>query len=346
VPVWVVVAALIGWGLWQASQFMREVSAEVGGPRLVEAAPAVAASTEQAGAVATTDGASDGGTGVGDVIDPAERVTAQEWALATTPAGIVQENLVGDAGALLEQSLAAEHAEVSGTAEELMARGTKLLDAGRIVEGRAALNGALVQLEKDPRGEGLRQELTALNAGIFLGSTVVAEDPAAKYIEIQPGDSFLKLGRRFSVPAALLEAINPGLNPRNLRPLTGMKVVQGPFHLRVFKSAKRVDLYARDLYVQSFAGLVEEGNYLPSGTYRVSAGSKIRVGQKVWVGIEGVGEGGRDMVSGWLYGEAGPRGVGRGKRSELISGVKIADADLWQLYNVLVEGRSLVRVEP
>jgi hypothetical protein len=153
----------------------------------------------------------------------------------------------------------------------------------------------------------------------------------------------LKLGRRFSVPAGLIEQMNPGLNPRNLKPLTGVKVVQGPFHLRVFKRAGRIDLYARDLYVQSFAGQVEEGNFLPAGTYRVSVGSKIRVGERVWVGIEGGGEGGGEMVSGWLYGEAGPR---RGRRADVISGVKIADSDLWQLYNVLVEGRSLVRVEP
>jgi hypothetical protein len=120
-------------------------------------------------------------------------------------------------------------------------------------------------------------------------------------------------------------------------------VVQGPFHLRIFKSAGRIDLYARDLYVQSFAGQVEEGNYLPAGTYRVERGSKIQVGRRVWVGIQGGGETAREAVSGWLYGQAGPR---RAKRSDLISGVKIADAELFQLYNVLVEGRSLVRVEP
>jgi hypothetical protein len=326
--------------LWQAAQFRSEVLAEVGGPRVVETAPVAVAATEPV-TVATTDASPD----QGDLIDPSERVTAEEWASATTPAGIVQENLVADAGALLDQHGGVEdHAAVTGTMEELMARGAKFLDAGKIVEGRAALNGALEQLETDPRGEKLRQELAELNAGIFLGSMVVPGDPAAKYIEIQPGDSFLKLGRRYSVPASFLEAINPGLNPRNLKPLAGVKVVQGPFHLRVFKSAGRIDLYARDLYVQSFAGVVEEGNYLPVGTYRVSAGTKIRVGQKVWVGIEGGGDHGGEMVSGWLYGEAGPRG--RTRRSDLISGVKIADGDLWQLYNVLVEGRSLVRIEP
>jgi len=343
-PLWAGIAALVGWGMWQAAEFRRSLNDEPG------ASPASATTAAAAAPTIVNDAPpgidrNDGGEPE-QMFNASLRVTPDEWAAATTPAALDQVNEaapvpVGVVEPAVAASAPAEQSSV--TADELMARGAQLLDAGHIVEGRASLNAALAVLGEDPRSEHLRQELTSLNADIFLGSTVVAEDPAANYVDIQPGDSFLKLGRRYGIPPALVEAINPGLNPRNLKPATGVKIVQGPFHLRIFKHAGRIDLYARDLYVQSFAGSVEEGNYLPVGTYRVSSGSKIQVGQKVWVGIEGASEGAREVVNGWLYGQAGPR---QAKRSDLISGIKLADADLVQLYNVLVEGRSLVRVEP
>jgi hypothetical protein len=339
-PLWGVVIALVAWGLWQAMQFRREVMAEVGTTTVAKPVAAteptiVAPPPPPTGMVfATAEG--------DELADVTARVTSEEWAKATTPAVLVQDDLREVSGAMVEQTPAA--VVTAASVEELMTRGAGLVESGKIVEGRGALNSALGMLGNDPRANGLRQQLASLNVGVFMGTGVVADDPAARFVEIQPGDSFLKLGRRYAVPSSLIEAMNPGLNSRKLKPLAGVKVVQGPFHLRVFKSAGRVDLYARDLYVRSFAGQVEEGNYLPAGNYRVREASKIRVGQRVWVGIEGGGESAREAVSGWLYGQAGPR---RGaKRSDLSSGVKLADADLWQLYNVLVEGRSLVRVEP
>jgi LysM repeat protein len=332
VPVWIAAAGFVGWGVWQASEFRRSMLTETG----VRARGALSAVAESdvsfaTNALATNEPAV-------EIIVP--KSGAEEWAAATTPAVLLVDAAISDVPINVAGTMPAE---VNVSAEELLARGGSLVEAGRIVEGRSALNAALAQLGEDPRAAGLRQELASMNASVFLGPSLLPEDPAARYATIEPGDSYLKLGRTYGIPAALLESLNPELNPRNLKPGAGVKIVQGPFNLRLYKRASRIDLFARDLYVRSYACVFEDGNYLPVGTYRVSAGSKIKVGAKVWIGMEGIDESDREVSAGWIYGEAGPRGARDANR---ISGVKVADGDLLQLYNVLVESRSLLRVEP
>ena len=208
---------------------------------------------------------------------------------------------------------------------------------------RAALNAALLILGNDTRAPILRQQLAAMNTGVFLGAAIVPEDTAAPVVEIRPGDSFLKIGRRYDIPAGLLESLNPGVNSRSLRTGGGIKVVQGPFHLRYTKSGRRLDLYARDLYVKSYDAIVEEGDLLPRGTYRIKAATKITVGGTVWVGFEGVSAEARQITIGWIYGSSGPR---LGRNRGLPSGLKVSDEDMRQLYNTVVESDSLLRVEP
>ncbi|HVX84054.1 MAG TPA: LysM domain-containing protein [Phycisphaerae bacterium] len=259
------------------------------------------------------------------------------WASAGTP-------LMG--AAQVNRAASSDPSDPPGqtrTPAEWESQASLLFDEGRIPEARSALNAALLLTGPGPHAASLRQQLAVLNGGVFLGSAIVPEDPAAPFLEIQPGDSFLKLSRRYAVPAALLEAVNPNLNPRDLRPGVGVKVVRGPFHLRYAKSEHRLDLFARELYVRSFPGQVEEGDYLPLGTYRMRAASKIEVGGKLWIGFEGAAPDTQEITVGWIYGTAGPR---LGRNRGLPAGIKVGDADLRQLYNVLVESRSLMRVDP
>ena len=67
------------------------------------------------------------------------------------------------------------------------------------------------------------------------------------------GGSFQKIGRRFGISSDMVALLNPDVNPRRLRVGWGIKVVQGPFNLRVVRSDGRLDLYARDVYVCSYA---------------------------------------------------------------------------------------------
>ena len=163
---------------------------------------------------------------------------------------------------------------------------------------------------------------------------------------IRAGDTFLSLGRAYGVPAAFLQKLNPKLEPRTLRPQTGVKIVQGPFHVRLVKHAARLDLYARDLYVASCLVTFPEGNYLPRGDYEVAPGTKLQAGApsagRTWIGFQGVEPATEGVTSGWMFGAAGPRAPRPGPRHRDSTG----GTGPGELYNVLSEGRSHVRVEP
>jgi hypothetical protein len=233
------------------------------------------------------------------------------------------------------------------SAADLIRQGNALLQAGKTPAARFAFNEALARTTDEAQAAQLRQALTAINLPVFLGPDLLPDDPAARMVPIHGGDTFLSLAKAFGVPSAFLQKLNPDLDERRLRPQTGIKIVQGPFHVRISKRAARLDLYARDLYVASCPVTFPEGNYLPRGDYRVAPGTKLQVGApsagKTWIGFRGTQDVTESVTCGWIYGSAGPRG---NTPQDLATGLKLAAADLAQLYNVLSEGRSHVRVEP
>jgi hypothetical protein len=237
-----------------------------------------------------------------------------------------------------------EHHAPAQNLDQLTTTGISALDANRIIEGRTSLNTALAQLTDtdDPRADQLRSQLSALNTPIFLNSALLPEDPLAHYIDIQRGDSFLKFAHDYKVPAAFLESINPNLNPRNLKPATGIKIVRGPFNLRLVKHASRLDLYLRDLYIRSFPIELEDGNYLPRGAYHIKPGTKIQLGPRQWLGFEGIEPATQPLSAGWIYASAGMRGL----IDDHTTGFRVSDADLNQLFAVLVESHSTLHILP
>ncbi|HUO07928.1 MAG TPA: hypothetical protein VM008_06490 [Phycisphaerae bacterium] len=333
VSTWTILALIAGWGLWQLAQFRHTL--------LAQTATARTESVPQNTADSDTDPAAT------ESASPSPAAPAPPIQVAQANA-TPDDDTVGDGSSAVGGSTPSVEIDSDPEANVLIARGIADLDDGRIIEGRTALNSALAILEdapaSDPRPARLRRQLTDLNEGIFLGSAILPEDAAARYIDIHYGDSFLKIGRRYSISADFLQTINPTLNPRNLKPASGVKIVEGPFRLRLVKHNHRLDLFARDWYVRSYPAQLEVGNYLPAGTYRIRSAGKIRVGDRVWIGFDGADSGTRDISLGWIYGDAGPRaGNPADDRS---TGLKLADNDLAQVYNLVVENRSLLHVEP
>ena len=233
------------------------------------------------------------------------------------------------------------------TAADLRKQGSTLLDAGRIIDGTGGVEcyGDLGRAtDEGGGGADSRKCWRGLIQSVFLGTAVLPEDPLARFVNIRPGDTFLKLGQGHAVTAAYLEAINPSLNSHNLRPLTGVKIVQGPFSLRISKRYGRGDLFVREMYVRSFAVEMPEGNYLPRGEYRLSQGNKIQAGgADMRLVLRERNRRRRVWQNGWLYGSCRPRGK---EMKDRATGMRVGDSDLQELYNLLVESRSHIRVEP
>jgi LysM repeat protein len=235
-------------------------------------------------------------------------------------------------------------------AEELITQGKQLLDSGQIVAGRFALNAALARITDDggeARAQQLRALLSDLNVPVFLGSAVLPDDPAARLVDIQTDDTFLKIASTYGLTAGLLQTLNPSLSSRDLKPHTGIKIVQGPLHARIVKHDHRLDVFARDLYITSLRVDFPEGNYLPRGDYKVSAGTKLQLGPpnslRTWIGFHGVEDATEQVESGWVFGSAGPRGH---TTRDLATGVQLSDSDMQTLFVTLTESHSHVRVEP
>ncbi len=340
VPMWSALILILGWGLWQFGQFRQTLLAQAAAAAREQPAP-TSADPDPTVALADAPPADQPARQVADT-DPWNDATLAD------AAGGSGNTAVGGSAASTAPPAPTIELDTDEEANALIAHGTALLDDSRVVEGRTALNSALALLDDapdaDPRPVRLRQQLTDLNEGIFLGSAILPEDSAARFIDVRFGDSFLKIGKKYGLSADFLEQINPALNPRNLKPTSGVKIVEGPFHLRLVKHADRLDLYARDWYVRSYTVQLELGNYLPTGTYRIRNAGKIHVGNNLWVAFDGAEPATRDIALGWIYGNAGPRaGYPADDRS---TGLKLADTDLQQVYNIVVETRSLLHVEP
>lgn len=350
---WCLVLGLLGWGAWQSMHVVAAIWRDARPliserSDLVDAQPSIRSATPLATAPAITASplpntilamhAPDPDDLPDDPPDPIPLATAPKGS-ATAPAQVLPE------------------AEREPTVDELAERGQRidlLIEAaddaasiGNTLLQRQKLNEALALIGESARGPEVRQTLAAINTGVFLGVDVFMQDPYALLVSIEPNDSYQRIARRYCITSDLLAMLNPQLSPRQLRPGTGIKVVHGPFHARVVKHDLRLDLYARDMYVRSFPIQLEDGNYLPTGTYRVVPQGRIRLEARdaapcrEWVGLAGIEPSNRQVSNAWLYGTSGPRGGNSG-----LSGVRLDDSDLHTLYNVLAERLSLVRVDP
>ncbi|GEM_PF-2052516 len=323
---WTLTLALMAWGAWQLASFHKTILADA--QKLQEQSSETP--TPPPETIVDID-----------PVEPTAMPNDRELALMRS----VDTDTSAPAPTTLDTP-ATEPADRTAQIADFRQRADSLLAEGRIVEGRAALNNALACMTAgDSQSATLRRQLASLNVPVFLGSDILPEDPLSLYAEIRPGDSFLKIGHTYFIPSALIAKLNPNLSPTNLKPGTGVKVVTGPFHLRVSKGLQRIDLYLRDMYVRSYDITMEEGNFLPRGLYRIKKEAKIQVGTRLWIGFESATDNLDSVEVAWFYGSAGPRGRSTA-HGDTSRGIKLADADLAQLYNVLVESHSTVRIEP
>lgn len=340
--IWGAFSLVFAWSIWQFAQFIRAVKQE---SQALTATPRVESSSDQ----------------------PIEHAI-QRPRLETTPLDIgepltvdVPDEATGNPDATQPAVSSPESGPMIVPAEpttmpafDLERELTMLLDGAEsdletnnLAARRSKLNDALLLLPDNERAVDVRRKLSLLNSGIFLGPLLWPEDPYAQLVPIYPGDTFARIARRYSIPAELLPVLNPQLSARNLRPNTGIKVVFGPYHARIVKSQKRVDLYVRDMYVTSVPADIEDGVYMPRGTYRVRVNGRVLmdpIRKKVrYISIEGIDESSRGVQAAWLYGSAGMPAAGKTRSP---SGVHFTDDDLYKLYTVLLEVDSLVRVDP
>jgi hypothetical protein len=256
--------------------------------------------------------------------------------------------------------------------EAMISGGFQAMSAGDMVGARATLSRALADPRlPEPDKASLREELTKIGEELVFSTRVVADDPYILSYAVQSGDSLVKISQKNALGPdwRLIQRINRMSDSHRLSLGQRLKLIRGPFHCIVNKSAFRLDVWMGPtsspeqwVYVRSLqVGLGEKGS-TPIGNYIVKKGSKLvnppwvnpRTGErfdggdpknpigKFWVGLEGVGDS-APFVGYGIHGTIDPESVGQ-ERS--MGCVRMAAEDIALVFELMGEQVSSVKIQP
>jgi hypothetical protein len=200
---------------------------------------------------------------------------------------------------------------------------------------------------------------------------VAQGDPLVESYKVVSGDSLEKIRRKRELATdwRLIQRVNKIANPNSIRVGQSLKLVRGPFHAVVNKSAYRVDVFAGSpedpanwLFIKGYRAGLGEGNSTPIGNYVIKKGSKLvnppwvnpRTGERFdkddpknpigefWIGWQGMGDSQANTGYGF-HGTIEPDSIGQQKS---MGCVRLGSTDIAELYELLAEEVSVVRVMP
>jgi hypothetical protein len=253
----------------------------------------------------------------------------------------------------------------------LMSEGERKLAAGDLVNGRRLLSQAIMNSSIGRTDAAtIRSSLTRANTELFFSTKVTPGDPIVEKYSVVSGDNPVKITRKreLAVESLLIQRIN-NIEPTKLKIGQELKLVRGPFHAIVSKSDYRLDLFwgAPDepsgwLYIKSYTVGLGKGNSTPTGLYVVRRNSKLvnpawenpQNGQKFgpddpknpigerWIGLTGLQDA-APLTGYGIHGTIDPGSIGK---QESMGCVRLGDADIEQLYELLMPEISRVRIVP
>jgi hypothetical protein len=239
----------------------------------------------------------------------------------------------------------------------LQARAKGAMERSDLLTARESLNTALAGMARDDvDAPGIMDQLASLNAPVFLGTDLWADDRRAGLATVRAGDTLAKIAQRVRLPLGLIRMFNPNLNERRMKTLSGIKVVNGPFYARICKAEGRVELYCRDLFVAGYRMEMQNELLCPSGLYRVAA---VRGLPTTAPARYDIGNDAGTIISlqstAHLHeaaielsiGRAGIGNTGSGRASRRAAQAAFQlDAAAWPVGAALLPGTSLVQIEP
>lgn len=252
----------------------------------------------------------------------------------------------------------------------LLERAEAALKANDPLAAREHYNRALMheRASADDRAR-IRQRMTELNNDLIFSPRVYPKDPFSAVYEVQSGDSLARIAQREGVATEwlLIQRVNRLSNPRNIAVGQRLKLVRGPFHAVVSKSAFRMDVYIGPpdepdqwMYVRSFRVGLGEHDGTPLGAFTVRRHSKLinpywrnpRTGEEFaaddpknpigehWIGLRGLGQ--AETFNGYgIHGTIEPDSIGR---QQSMGCVRMLPDDVALVYELLAEEISRVHI--
>jgi LysM repeat protein len=149
-------------------------------------------------------------------------------------------------------------------------------ESPKIIEARDRLNELLPMAMSAEQRSFVKGKLSDLADKWLFSRTVFPEDGLCGNYKVNTGDLLSTIGKQFGVPYEILMEINGLSRPESLKAGEMIKVINGPFHARVYRSTFTMDLYLQNTFVRSFpVGLGAPGRETPLGLWEVKKGGKL-----------------------------------------------------------------------
>ncbi len=229
-----------------------------------------------------------------------------------------------------------------------------------IIEARNRLNKLLQGQITPEQRQTIKDEMTRLSKDWLFGPAAFPGDMLCDTYTVKRGDLLDILGRRMKIPHELLMQINNIAKPQALQAGRALKMIHGPFHVKVSRSSFTLDLYLQDMYVRSFkVGLGKAGFETPLGHWHVAQGGKLTkptwtdpdtgrqykstdpdypLGSR-WIGLEGVDGAAKGRTGFAIHGTKDPDQIGTAGSRGCI---RMYNDDVVLMYNLLVPQYSEV----
>jgi len=254
--------------------------------------------------------------------------------------------------------------EPNPEADTLIKEATQLLSKTplKLIEARDKLNMALRMPMSVEQRKFVKNKLSELAEKWLFSRTVYPDDPLCGTYKVGKGEILAFIGEKHKVPYQILMQVNNINDPRSLQAGQNIKVINGPFHVKVYRSTFAMDLYLQNTFVRSFiVGLGLPGKESPVGLWRVAADGKMEqpiwydeienktyypedpdypLGSR-WIGLEGL-EGEAKGRGGFaIHGTKEPQQLGtQGSRGC----IRLENGNVILVYNMLFPVDSLVEV--
>jgi lipoprotein-anchoring transpeptidase ErfK/SrfK len=232
--------------------------------------------------------------------------------------------------------------------------GLALFAAGRLVEAQKRLSEALRAGVGGARAKAVRDALGRCSERLqFARHQVDPGDPCSRTYAVVSGDMLTTIGQKFLVPYELIMRVN-GLTSTAIYADQPLKVLQGPIHVEILKSAYELRVWLGDVCLAVYPVGLGAGNSTPEGTYLVEKKLKNPPYQPQHKPRSEFRPGGHPenpLGMRWIdignhygiHGTIDPASIG-GNVSE--GCIRMHNRDVEMLYDMVVPGVSKVTIRP
>jgi hypothetical protein len=261
------------------------------------------------------------------------------------------------------------YAPPSISTPSILADAQAKMDTSRFLEARGELNDALQSgTLNDQQTASVKSLLAQISQVVVFSPRRFPDDEFGGVYVVQPGDSLAKIALAHDCTWEMLSRIN-GIDPRHLRSGATIKIIEGPFFGVVSKKKFEIDLYLGGLpgekssmFITSYAVGLGRDDSTPVGTWMIEPHRKLKHPTYYSPRGEGVipADDPKNPLGGYWIGLTGTEGQAVGKMSYGIHGtidqssigkqssmgcIRLAAADIPVVFDMMVEGKSMVVVE-